>query len=366
MSSINLTPSPIRWRHSCVGSENTMHQLSPYIGKLKSSIASQLIEDYTQKGDFIVDPFSGSGTIALEAHLKQRKVFAADCSPYASVLTRAKLTPPRSLEDALHRLNIAQIKSGEIEVNLKKIPEWVKAFYHPQTLLEAKQFAIWTLKNKEWFLLACLLGILHHQRPGFLSYPSSHLVPYLRDKSFPRDLYPDLYKYRDYRPRIEQKIIRAYRRHDHVNSRFKQTYVNSEIERLNLPKRVDAIITSPPYMNALNYGRDNRLRLWFLGENFSASDTLLAKSPVYFEAFFNRIITAFSKSLKRNGKLVLIVGNGSKGKFVPSDCIEEILNANEYLSCINIYDDEIPDIRRSRRECRAVKNEKIFVYERKN
>jgi hypothetical protein len=27
-------------------------------------------------------------------------------------------------------------------------------------------------------LLASMLGILHHQRPGFLSFPSSHLIPY--------------------------------------------------------------------------------------------------------------------------------------------------------------------------------------------
>jgi len=30
---------------------------------------------------------------------------------------------------------------------------------------------------------------------------------------------------------------------------------------------IDAVITSPPYMDALDYARDNRLRLWFLGIN---------------------------------------------------------------------------------------------------
>src|SRR5258708_20036869 len=52
------------------------------------------------------------------------------------------------------------------------------------TLFRSKQ-------RRSTFLLSCLLAILHHQRPGFLSFPSSHAVPYLRLNSFPRELYPE-------------------------------------------------------------------------------------------------------------------------------------------------------------------------------
>lgn len=41
---------------------------------------------------------------------------------------------------------------------------------------------------------------------------------------------------------------------------FEQTAVQD----LSIPGRFGALITSPPYMNALDYGRDNRLRLWFI------------------------------------------------------------------------------------------------------
>src|SRR5271154_7164939 len=60
--------------------------------------------------------------------------------------------------------------------------------------------------------LASLLGILHHQRPGFLSFPSSHTVPYLRGKAFPRWKYPKLYEYRSHADRFEAKVERAFRR----------------------------------------------------------------------------------------------------------------------------------------------------------
>ena len=45
----------------------------------------------------------------------------------------------------------------------------------------------------------------------------------------------------------------------------------SSVEAVDLPNDIDCVITSPPYMNALDYGRDNRLRLWFLGEPYLES-----------------------------------------------------------------------------------------------
>jgi hypothetical protein len=44
------------------------------------------------------------------------------------------------------------------------------------------------------------------------------------------------------------------------------TFRQSAVEHLTLPLHFDALITSPPYMNALDYGRDNCLRLWFIDE----------------------------------------------------------------------------------------------------
>jgi adenine-specific DNA methylase len=59
------------WQASSLGSESTLHQLAPYIGKLKSSLAASLIENYSQKKDTIIDPFCGSGVVPLEALLRQ-------------------------------------------------------------------------------------------------------------------------------------------------------------------------------------------------------------------------------------------------------------------------------------------------------
>src|SRR3954470_13785945 len=87
------------WSGSAQQNETTLHQLSPYIGKLKSSIAGSLISQFTQAGDVVYDPFSGSGTVALEAWIAGRNVIANDYSPYAALLSRAKLFPLGSLDE---------------------------------------------------------------------------------------------------------------------------------------------------------------------------------------------------------------------------------------------------------------------------
>src|SRR5438309_815023 len=98
---IRTHPAPPRWREPCANAECSLHQLSPYIGKVKSSIAGELVEQYSRKGDLVVDPFAGAGTIPLEAAIRGRRAFAADISPYARILCHAKLSPPRSLDTAL-------------------------------------------------------------------------------------------------------------------------------------------------------------------------------------------------------------------------------------------------------------------------
>jgi hypothetical protein len=182
-----------------VATDWTFHQIAPYIGRMKISMARSLIQNWTHQGDLIVDPFCGCGAVALEAAANGRGVVAGDWNPYAVLLTRAKLFPPPSLRAAERRLReIWKLSRKSVgQQDLRIVPAWVRRFFHPQTLRSALAFRDTCVEMGEHFLLACLLGILHHQRPGFLSYPSSHLVPYLRDRKFPRPLFPEMYDQRD-------------------------------------------------------------------------------------------------------------------------------------------------------------------------
>src|SRR5213592_4516771 len=77
---------PAMWKGCAVHKECTLHQISPYIGKTKSTIASVLVKTFSRQGETIYDPFCGSGTIALEAWIQGRHCIANDLSPYAHLL----------------------------------------------------------------------------------------------------------------------------------------------------------------------------------------------------------------------------------------------------------------------------------------
>lgn len=64
-----------------MASDWTFHQIAPYIGRMKTSMARSLIQNRTQRGDLIVDPFCGCGAVALEAAANGRRVVAGDWNP---------------------------------------------------------------------------------------------------------------------------------------------------------------------------------------------------------------------------------------------------------------------------------------------
>ena len=187
-----------------VGNEWSFHQLSPYIGKIKSSIARFLIQSFTVQNDTILDPFCGAGTIPFEAWTLNRNTIASDLNKYGYVLTKAKLSPPKSLEIALKGIehNHILVQKAKKNIDLRKVPKWVRDFFHKETLRETIAWFQVLESQNDFFMLSCLLGILHHQRPGFLSFPASHTVPYLRKKNFPPAQYPHLYEYRAVKERL--------------------------------------------------------------------------------------------------------------------------------------------------------------------
>ncbi len=362
------------WRGSFGTRESTLQQLSPYVGKMKSGMAKVLINLYSKRGDTVLDPFSGSGVVPLEAALSGRIAWANDLSPYAYVLTRGKLEAPGSERVAFERAQcLADVVEREAtSVNLASAPDWVREFFHPDTLKEVLS-AFQILKGQEdCFLTACLLGILHHVRPGFLSYPASHLVPYLRKALYPTEKFPEMYAYRDLRSRLVAKVKRAYRHSmlplNWESRQYKVWMTNS----MNLPidaETVDAIVSSPPYFGALDYARDNRLRLWFLGcEDWKVLDaSMTANSKVYLPQM-SRCLKEMHRVLKPAGHCVLVLGdverdgNIRRTAEILADLAQQVTQDGFVVE--TIYDDRIPDERRSRRRTKTTKFERILVMKK--
>lgn len=359
------------WHGSFNARESSLHQLSPYVGKLKSGMVRVLMHLYSKPGDIVLDPFSGSGVVPLEAALAERCAFANDLSPYAYVLTRGKLDVPQSEAAALRRTGILveQVEQGAASIDPSLAPEWVREFFHPQTFREVLAAFRILAEQKDYFLTACLLGILHHVRPGFLSYPSSHLVPYLRKAKYPPAEFSEMYTYRDVRSRLIAKVKRAYRRAMLPISWEQRQYQVWQTNAMSLPldkETVDTIISSPPYFGALDYARDNRLRLWFLDcEDWKALDTSLTANTKTYLSQMTVCLREMDRVLKPGGYCVLVLGdverNGERRRTaeILGELTVEI--TDKRFTMETIYDDCIPDERRSRRKTRTTKFERILV-----
>jgi len=362
---------PRLWHGSFNGRESTLQQLSPYVGKMKSGMARVLIALYSRPGDTVLDPFAGSGVVPLEAALSGRCAWANDLSPYAHVLTRGKLEAPENERVAIQRakslLDAVKRESPSVDVNVA--PEWVREFFHPDTLREVLSAFQILRQREDYFLAACLLGILHHVRPGFLSYPASHLVPYLRKTKYPPEKFPKMYGYRDLSSRLLEKVKRAYRRHMLPPNWNERRYEVWQTNSMNLPmgdETVDAIISSPPYFGALDYARDNRLRLWFLGcEDWKELDaSLTANNKVYLPQMSICLQEMF-RLLKPSSHCILVLGDVERDDKtrltaeILADLAVKITQGQ--LGVETILDDRIPDERRSRRRTGTTKFERILV-----
>ena len=350
--------------------KNTLDSLSPYLGKLRNYFAQQLIEEYASKSEYIYDPFAGSGTILLEGWKNGYNVIGNEMNYYAYVLTQGKLNPYQNREEALRVLNEKEKElQDRIEgYDLARVPKWVHSFFHPATLKEICCWSSELLMSKEWFLLSCLLGILHHQRPGFLSYPSSHGVPYLRDKKYPKEQFPELYEYRNVYEKLKNKIIRTYDHFPELDYSLKRKVYYSDSTKTRIGRAgVLTIITSPPYMRSLTYARDNRLRLWAVGVgDWRELDKVISpKQSVFFETM-KKCFCKWHMIQHKKEKCVLVVGDinckyENEVITLPDAIVKMAIGRYKLVKMI---DDTIPEKRKMVKGNNRIKREKVMVFER--
>jgi hypothetical protein len=348
--------------------KSSLHSLAPYVGKLLPELANNLINEFSRKGELVFDPFCGSGTVCLDAWANGRNVLGVDLNYYAFLTTMAKLNPYSTLANAQAAFEKYRqmIKKQNFDTDLRKVPKWVRDFFHNKTLKEIISWTNILLKKKEWFFLTCLMGILHHQRPGFLSYPSSHGAPYLRIQKYPIEDYPELYEYRSVEDRLLMKITRSYKQIPILDFSISREVFHCDTLDLNYASKQDiTIITSPPYMKSLTYARDNRLRLWFLGyPNWSELDSKISIRKNDFFLLMKNCFEKWAYMQKKDNYCILIIGDIEFDKETQKrlpDVLCESAKSFGY-NIIEIRDYPINTDRKFEKRNSQIKNEKICVF----
>ncbi|MFX0207488.1 MAG: DNA methyltransferase [Candidatus Hodarchaeota archaeon] len=312
---------------------NWLHSLSPYQGRMTPSLAHWLIKIFTKKGDILLDPFMGVGTIPLEADFLQRRAIGIDLNLYGYIIAEGKFERKTCDYYLDYLCEIEGIDTSKTEIN--NVPDWIQAYFHPETLKEIVTLNNKFTEEKEWFLLGCLMGVLHGNRPGYLSVWTGCIIPMTPRPVTHPNYRPDKDKpeYRAVIPRLAAKIMRMYSTGFPLEINAK--IMLGDARRLELAdESVDIVISSPPYYNTLDYVGQNRVRLYFLGLNKNKQDKLkqelIQDSKSYLEDMI-KVGRELKRILKEDSLIVFVLGDVHRTKY----------SINTAKEVSNIYQDQL-------------------------
>jgi DNA modification methylase len=348
---------------------NWLHSLSPYQGRITPSFTHWLVKIFSQKEDVVLDPFCGVGTIPLEADLLGRSSIGIDLNSYAALISKAKIDRTDAVEHVSYLKSIGDFDSSQVD--LETIDEWIRDYFHDDTLREILWLTEQFQNEGKEFLLACLMGILHGNRPGYLSVYTGCIIP-MKPRGIDHPKYrpdKDAKEYRAVLPRLLAKIIRMYKSGFPKKSNSK--IFNADSRNLPLESQtVDVVISSPPYYDTLDYVSVNRVRLYILGHSTDdqkeLKNELIQDKPNY-QIEMLKVGVELRRVLKPNHFIVFILGDVHKTNYSINTAKDVSNLFCKYLGFeqIAILNDSIPKNKTASRTKRE-KFDRVLVLKNAN
>lgn len=267
-----------------VGDQRT-HLIHSYPAKLLAHIAHFFVHAGTLSGvgAQVLDPFCGSGTVALEASMSGRQALVADANPMARLLTRVKTTPyapDELLTEAVEIIRRARRYRTAPTVDIVNSALWYSASRKKE--LEILRRAVVEIEDDDMrdFFLVCFSATcrkLSYADPA-ISVPVRLKTRVGRTAAANEEIAQRLKKI-DSADHLEEfgniclaNIQRIARTNAEFPDRVAARAVGNDARSLEdeqgtpLPTgTVDLVITSPPYGSAQKYVRSMSLSLNWLG-----------------------------------------------------------------------------------------------------
>ncbi len=303
---------------------NRIHEIS-YRACFKPALAEYFIDRFSQTGDRIYDPFGGRGTTAVQAALMGRIPISNDINPLSKILTAPRLNPPclPQIEERLHR--IFKQKPAD------NITNELSMFYHDETYRELLMLKHYLgRRNKSaiednidaWIRMVATNRLTGHSSGFFSVYtlPPNQATSKARQIKInqKRQQTPD---YRNVSALILKKSKMLLSQIDDECRAVLRT-VSKDAMILNAASHhtpaiddasVALVVTSPPFLDIVNYSQDNWLRCWFNNIDIKSVNITMCKNLADWETSMLQTLHELKRILKPNGIIAFEVGEVRKG-----------------------------------------------------
>jgi len=283
---------------------NRLHEVS-YRACFKPQLPRFFIERLTDEGDIVYDPFMGRGTTPLEAAFLGRVPYGCDVNPLSQVLVRPRLEPPEpgDVEDRLREIGLSEERKSDgsatstpSAADAGDVPiEELLVFYHPDTLSELLTLRDYFLERASnglldatdrWIRMVAVNRLTGHSSGFFSVYTlppnqavsarSQRRINERRGQTPPRRHVSALIAKKTGTllsgvGKRERAALSAVREHSLLLTGAAQGTPQIESGSVAL------VVTSPPFLDVVDYARDNWLRCWFCG--IRADDVEVTVTP---------------------------------------------------------------------------------------
>jgi hypothetical protein len=366
ITSVGLTKRPIivetlvnEFWTSKQRAANSLHEVS-YRACFKPQLPRFFIERFTKPGDIVYDPFMGRGTTVIEAALLGRTPIGCDVNPLSVILAAPRLSPP-TVEDVVARLDEIDLSSTF------SIPQELAVFYHPDTLREICALREYLLAREHrgsidhvdrWIRMVAVNRLTGHS-PGFFSVyslpPNQAVSVEAQEKiNASRHQVP---------PRREVRALVATKTRSLLSdcdSASRAALLRSS-QRAKLFTRlsrstpqlttgsVSLVVTSPPFLDVVNYAADNWLRCWFCGIDVASVQISMHRKIDDWKAGMTAVFHELARVLKPGGHVAFEVGEVRGGRIKLEEAVLPcgvaaglqplmiVINAQEFTKTANCW-----------------------------
>ena len=297
---------------------HSLHEVS-YRACFKPQLPEFFIERLTSPGEAVYDPFMGRGTTPLQAALMGRRPVGNDVNPLSVLITRPRLRPP-ALDDVSRRL-------GEVPWSGSAVQRTdLLAFYSPRTLAHICALRSWLLERAplghqadpvdDWIRMVAINRLTGHS-PGFFSV---YTLPPNQAASVRSQ--EKINQARGQAP-VDRDVVmlilkksRALLADGPVPAHPQPILTTCSADAT--PALPDAsialVVTSPPFLDIVQYAEDNWLRSWFAGIDVSTVRIAQHRTEAAWQEMVRGALKELARVVRPGGHVAFEVGEVRNGR----------------------------------------------------